>query len=59
MKTSDGIAVAKPEQRQPEFGRIRYEPSPGWTMTQVSPQEQPRSRMIGRGWRARLLNAKL
>jgi hypothetical protein len=58
MKTSAEVVGLKPQPRLPEPSRIRYETVPSWTMSQVLPWEQTRSRVIGRDWRTRLLNAK-
>ena len=58
MKTSAEVVGLKLQPRHPEPGRIRYETVPSWTMSQALPREQTRSRVIGRDWRAQLLNAK-
>lgn len=58
MKRADEADDLKPQQHRPETGRIRFEAIPGWMMPRELSREQPRSHVIGRGWRPRLLNAK-
>lgn len=58
MKTFAEVVGSKPQPRHPEPGRIRYEPVPSWTLPQALPREPTRSRVIGRDWHTRLLNAK-
>lgn len=58
MKTAaEGVGL-KPQPRQAEPGRIRYEPIPCGMMPKNPSREPNRSRVIGRGWRDRLLNVQ-
>jgi hypothetical protein len=58
VKTSDEVVGSKPQLRHAEQGRIRYESVPCWPMAKDLFRETSRSRVIGRGWRDRVLNAK-
>jgi hypothetical protein len=57
MKRPEAVAITKPPPPQTEPVLIRYVVPPEWTLLK-RPQESPRSRVIGRDWRARLTHAK-